>query len=173
MSSFTTHRSLDGIFAHLAREWGGNIHKKGVVKVTANSCDGDYGKPEHVVDLTSDRDFYSGDEPNSWICYDFRGQGRDTDELLDQVKEQWASSAHPRSWVLEVSDSWSEGSWEVVDSCEDNSDLNDSLVIRNFAISTPASGIRRFVRLRQTGKNHYGTITSLLTRSSSPERSPA
>ena len=50
----------------------------------------------------------------------------------------------------------SRGSWEVVDSRENNGDLNDYFMTRNFAISAPPSGAFRFVRLRQTGKNHSG-----------------
>ena len=53
------------------------------------------------------------------------------------------------SWVLE-------GSLAFVDSHNDNLDLNNSHVTRNFAISTPPSGAFRFVRLRQTGRNHKG-----------------
>ena len=37
---------------------------------------------------------------------------------------------HPKSWVLEVSNIGSEGSWETVDSRKDNDDLNGSLVTR-------------------------------------------
>ena len=58
---------------------------------------------------------------------------------------------HPKSWVLEVSNDGSDGSWAVVDSRKSNSDMNDQ-----FAIANSMSGAFRFVRLRQTGKNHKG-----------------
>ena len=153
---YNSSKPLDGIIAHLTRECGGNVHKKGIVKVTASSCDGGYGKPEHAVDLTSDWDFYSGDEPNSWICYDFGGQRVAPTSYSIRSKNDGPGSAHPRSWVLEVSNDGSEGSWEVVDSREDNNELNDKHVIRNFEISAPPSGAFRFVRLRLTGENHFG-----------------
>ena len=63
---------------------------------------------------------------------------------------------HPKSWVLEVSSDGSEGSWTVVDSSENNFDLNNKRVTRNFAIGARLSESFRFVRLRQTGKNHQG-----------------
>ena len=63
---------------------------------------------------------------------------------------------HPKSWVLEVSNDGSEGSWTVVDSRENSFDLNDKFVTRNFAVSARPSGAFRFVRLRLTGKNHRG-----------------
>ena len=69
----------------------------------------------------------------------------------------WTSgSSHPKSWVLEVSNDGSEDSWKVVDSRENNNELNDRHVTRNFAVSSHPSGAFRFVRLRQTGKNHKG-----------------
>ena len=48
-------RPLDGIIAHLTRECGGNVHKQGIVNVTASGCFG--GQPEYAVDLKSDSCF--------------------------------------------------------------------------------------------------------------------
>ena len=62
---------------------------------------------------------------------------------------------HPRSWVLEVSNDGIGGSWVVLDSRENNSDLNDHFVTHNFSL-TPHLGAYRFVRLHLTGKNHFG-----------------
>ena len=54
-------RPLDGIIAHLTRECGGNVHKEGVVNVTASGCFRDGFKPENAVDLKSDSIFYADD----------------------------------------------------------------------------------------------------------------
>ena len=151
---FYDMRPLDGSIAHLTRECGGNVHEKGIVKVTASSCWD--GKPENVVDVELNKEFRSNDSRNSWICYDFGGQ-RMTPTSYSIRSCGWEpGSFHPRSWVLEVSNDGSEGSWEVVDFRENNNELNDKRVTRNFAISAPPSGVFRFVRLRQTGVNHKG-----------------
>ena len=143
---------LDGIIAHLTRECGGNVHNKGVVKVTSSggsSCGcGD------AVDLGSYRSFLSKNSPNSWICYDFRERRVTPTSYSIRSQRGGSGCCHPKSWVLEVSNDGSEGSWAVVDSRENNNDLNDSEMALNFAISAPPSGAFRFVRLRQTGKNH-------------------
>ena len=86
---------LDGIIAHLTRECGGNVHAKGVVKVTASGFLGDH-EPENTVDLKSHSYFRSADSPNSWICYDFGGAARDPDELLDKVVPRWARWLSPQ-----------------------------------------------------------------------------
>ena len=145
-------RPLDGIIAHLTRQCGGNVHKKGVVTVTASSVD--WCQPEDVV--TSDSRFFTKDSPNSWIRYDFGGRRVTPTSYSIRSTGYGPNNNHLKSWVLEVSNDGSEGSWAVVDSRENNSDLNGPDLTRNFALSAPQSGAFRFVRLRQTGKNHLG-----------------
>ena len=154
-------RPLDGIIAHLTRECSGNVHQKGVVKVTASSSHSFMGaKPENVVDLGTDSILYSKDRPNSWICYDFRGRRVvPTSYSIRSAEHQLG----PKSWVLEVSNAGSEDSWVVVDARQNNEDLNARRVTRNFAISAPPSEAFRFVRLRQTGRNHDGDDTLVIT----------
>ena len=152
---FYEMQPLNGIVAHLAPECDGNVHEKGVVSVTASSfMSGD--KPENVIDLESRSEFCSNRSPNSWICYAF-GERRVTPTSYSiRSCGHGKGGEHPKSWVLEVSNDGSEDSWVVVDSRENNEDLNSSYVIRNFAISDPVSEAFRFVRLHQTGKNHKG-----------------
>ena len=146
---------LNGIIAQLTRECGGNVHKKGVVEVTASSVWplSSNRQPENAVDLGTDSYFTSNDESSPWLRYDFKGR-RVTPERGYSIRS--ASQGYPRSWVLEVSNSGSEGSWEVVDRRENNEDLKGNYVTHNFAISAPPRGAFRFVRVRQTGKNHDG-----------------
>ena len=141
-------KPLEGIIAHLTRECGGNVHEKGVVEVTASSCS---DPAKHAVELGTNTYFLSNEEPNSWICYDFKE--RRVAPTSYSIRTAWSDS-NPKSWVLEVSNDGSDGSWEVVDSRENNEDLKGRRITRTFAISTRPHGIFRFVRLLQTGKNH-------------------
>ena len=147
---------FDGIIAHLTRECGGNVHKKGVVNVTASSCYGDSFKPENAVDLGSDEPFASKDSPNSWLCYDFKERRVAPKSYTIRSWGAVAGYNHIKSWVLEVSNDGSEGSWQVVDLRENNNDLNGGFSTGIFALTTPQSGMFRFVRLRLTGKTHRG-----------------
>ena len=141
-------KPLDGIIAHLTRECGGNVHEKGFVEVTASSRGED---AKYAVDLGTNSCFGSSDKPNSWIRYDFKGR-RVAPTSYSIRTSGHVYAYHPRSWVLEVSNGGSED-WDVVDSRQNNDDLNGPHLIRNFAISAPPSGAFRFVRLRQTGKS--------------------
>jgi hypothetical protein len=61
-----------------------------------------------------------------------------------------SQSAHPKSWCLEISGDGK--SWTKVHPCENNSDLNGSSQIGIYSVNRPVKW--RFVRLRQTRKNH-------------------
>ena len=142
---------LLGIIAHLTHKFGGNVHEKEVVEVTASSsCNGDRAK--NVAELGTNSFFCSNNEANSWIRYDFKGRR----VALTSYSIRTECGYYPKSWVLEVSNDGSEESWEIVDTRAENEDLNASHVTRNFQVSARPSGGFRFVRLRETGKNHGG-----------------
>ena len=154
---YTSNR-LRGIIAHLTSECRGNVHKKGVVEVTASSVYASVYAAEHVVELGSSHYFGSKNEPNSWICYDFKGRRvAVTGYSLRTPGYCWLTfpgDCFPRSWVLEVSNDgqW----WDPVDRRDDNFELRGKDVTVNFEISAGPVGNFRFVRLRQTDANHDG-----------------
>ena len=135
-----------GIIASLTRNCGGNVHEEGLVEVTASGCR--FGSLKNVVQLGTNSYFRSNDEPNSWICYDFKTR-RVTPTSYMLISDD---RHYPRSWVLEVSNDRS--TWEVIDRRDDNEDLKEQYVARHFALNAPPSGLFRFVRFRLTAPNH-------------------
>ena len=135
-----------GIIASLTRNCGGNVHEEGIVEVTASGCR--FGSLKNVVQLGTNSYFRSNDEPNSWICYDFKTR-RVTPTSYMLISDD---RHYPRSWVLEVSNDRS--TWEVIDRRDDNEDLKEQYVARHFALNAPPSGLFRFVRFRLTAPNH-------------------
>ena len=151
--AYDSSKPLSGVIEYLTRECGGNVHEKGFVEVTASSVyDGAYA-PQNAAELGTNSKFISNDKPGQWICYDFKGRRVAPTSYSIRTHD---GSRFPRSWVLEVSNTGSEGSWTVVDTRENNGDLNAIHVTRNFAVKAPQLGSFRFVRLRQTGKNAGG-----------------
>ena len=148
-----TNGPLNGIIAYLTQKYGGNVHDKGVVEVTGTSARGS-DVHKNVVDLGAGSYFYSEqeNEPNQWICYDFKDKRvAPTSYSIKSVN----SAYNIKSWVFEVSNDGRDGTWQGVDSRNDNNDLKARSVTHNFPISQ-THGSFRFVRLRQTGKNHGG-----------------
>ena len=155
---YDARKPLDGVIAELTRECGGNVHEKGAVEVTANTVY--YGhEAKNVVDLGTNPHFASSDEPNSWIRYDFKGRRVAPTSYSIRTHD----CIYPKSWVLEVSNDGSDGSWTIVDRRENSNDLNAGRVTRNFAISTTPCGSFQFVRLRQIGKTHSDNYLLVLT----------
>ena len=148
---------LDGVIAQLTRECGGTVDEKGVVEITASSCR-DGVEAKNAANLWTNSCFISEDEPNSWICYDFKSR------LVTPTSYSIRShvgAGFPKSWVLEVSNDGH--AWTVIDRRDDNEDLRAERVTRNFAISTRLVKGFRFIRLRETGKNHHGDDRLILT----------
>ena len=146
-------KKLDGIIAHLTRECGGNVHDLGIVNVTASSFQSGY-HPKNAVDLRKHAAFDSQDEPNSWICYEFKARSVIPTSYSVRSWGYGPGSCHLKSWVIEVSND--KVSWTEIDRQDNNNNLNDKYVTRNFTISQVPSESFRFVRLRQTGKSHSG-----------------
>ena len=147
---------LDGIIDHLTRECKGNVHDRKVVKVTASSLlrnDTAY-HAKNIVDLGTTSFYMSNDEPDTWICYDFKTRRVMPTSYSIKAQGDTPGGHHLKSWALEVSkdgDTWTE-----VDRREGNDELNAPHVVRNFKITDAPHESFRFIRLRQTGPNHKG-----------------
>ena len=161
---YNASRPLEGIIAYLTRTSHGNVHDKGIVNVTASSVYGSSWDPKNAADLEVETPYYSSDEPDVWICYDFKGMSIvPTGYSIRSWSGRGPGSMHLKSWVIEVSKDGSQ--WTLVDRRVNNSDLNGRSLTQNFKITEPVSGKYRYIRLRQIGENHshnYYVIISAL-----------
>lgn len=147
---------LDGIIAHLTRECGGNVHEKGIVKVSASSFIDHAYHPKNVVDLGTDSEYWGDDDDMAWICYDFKGRR----VIPKAYSLRSGSHNHLCSWVIEVS---SDGiRWTEVDRHGNTDDLNSTNVTCTFTIPDVPDESVQFVRLRMTGPPHRH-LTSIST----------
>jgi hypothetical protein len=146
---------LKGIIAHLTQEFGGNVARRGTVKVTGIPLDNASNHAiENVVDLEDAAShFWSKDSPNQWFSYDF-GERRIVCAayVIRSTSGGDAGFNHLRSWVIEVANA-PDGPWDVIDHRADNSELNSRSAIVRFDIENPQES--RLIRLRQTNVNHY------------------
>jgi hypothetical protein len=124
-----------GIISYLTREHGGNLHDKEIVTITTKSQDDDPSHaPRNVFDLDSWSIFLSQDEPNQWICFDFRS-------LRVSPTHYTVRADSLNSWFVESSVNgldWVEIDRRTGEASEDKA----------FAVSN--SDECRFIRLTQT-----------------------
>jgi hypothetical protein len=142
---------LHGIIWHLASTSGGNLHDLGIVSVRASGVYGSSYEAKFALDLQNrSSHFFSQNEANSWIRYNFNNIHVVPTHYSILSRPYEPNDYHPRSWCLELSDDGNE--WTEVHRCTDNSDVKGNSIIGTYEVSKSVKC--RFVRLRQTGKNH-------------------
>ena len=71
--TFTSDKgAFNGIVQHLRGECGGNPHEKGVISITASSTG--YRQCHRLVDYGWKGYWYTNDQPNSWVQFDFKSR---------------------------------------------------------------------------------------------------
>jgi hypothetical protein len=145
-------RPVDGIISYLWRKHGGSIHEKGIVTITSSStcCDDPRYSATNLADPGTLRVFNSKNDVHQWVHWDFHEMRVLPTCYSIQTHNSPADRSHLKSWVIDGSmdgSSWTELARET-----NNCDLNGSLMIHSFSISKSIEC--RFIRLRQTGKNH-------------------
>lgn len=110
-------------------------------------------EPENVTEFESDSRFYSKDEPNQYIMFDFKDYRINPTHYMIRTQGCGANCCHMKNWVCEVSEDGNE--WIEGDKQENSSDLNGSFLVGIFSIKTEAPLKYRFIRIRQTGLNWF------------------
>jgi hypothetical protein len=137
----------DGIISYLTRKYGGNVHENGIVTISTKSIYSDTPSEDLklLVEFTGNGFFWSGNEPNQWICWDFH-------DVRITPSHYLLKASRLKSWILEGS--LDGQNWTELDRRRDDDEafwLGSTLP---FAVSVVAEC--RFVRLTQTGENHQG-----------------
>ena len=148
-------KPLSGILEHLTNECGGNVHDKKEVDVTASSVNYIYAA-KNAADPRTHLAFWSNDEPNSWICYDFKDRRVTPTSYSLRSCASGPGSLNIKSWSFEGSNDGD--TWEELDSQSQNRDLDDKSVTHNYPVTVYKCGKRyRYLRIVQNGRNHYGS----------------
>lgn len=161
------HR-FEWIIHYLTQKCGGNVSDKGIVNVTASSVD--YTEfPKHAVDLHNTQNYFqANNDPKDWLRYDFVENRVCITHYSIRTRHD-CDDMHPRSWVVEGSDTGGENDseWTILDSHQNDSTLQGKSFSYTFDIK-PTQVNKKFycyLRIRQTGpnsnNNHYTCISAL------------
>jgi hypothetical protein len=147
--SFAEGSPLNGIISYLTRKYNCHVGDRGIVSITASSVADSQNWPlRNVAYFENQNSFYTKDEPNSWICYDFKDiRIKPTHYSIRSRRDN--NSDHLRCWTLESSQDGE--SWVELDRRENNTALNSQGVIASFSISQSIEV--RMIRLRQLDKS--------------------
>jgi hypothetical protein len=135
-----------GIIHEMTKQCGGNIHEKGVVNITSS---GDQRNlPFQVANHGWNNNWCSYNEPNSWICFDFKDRSVALNRYT--LKSNPYADSDFVSWVIEGSNDGS--NWTTLDE-RNTRDLNGPGIVKTYLCSNDCSEFFHYIRMRQTGRN--------------------
>ena len=142
---------FNGIISYMQAKYGTDLCEKGIIDITASS--NDYNHCRYTVDYGWKDYWASYGERDAYLQFDFiQARICVTGYTLTSDGSDYG---HLISWVLETSDDGSPSSWEIIDK-RSTEDLVGEFVVKTFHCNYANNKLRRFVRLRQTGKNSQG-----------------
>ena len=149
--SLCDDRPFWGIFSQLAEECGGNVHRKGVVYISASGTT--ERQCHQVTDYWWGGAWRSTDIRGSWICFDFK----ERKVRLGQYSlksDGYKRNGNLIDWIIEGSnDGWE---WKEGDR-RHTMDLSGCWVVQTYECKGEGcSESFRYLRLRQTDRNSNG-----------------
>lgn len=121
--------------------------------INLNSVSNQHFEPENVADFESDTRYYSKDEPNQYIMFDFKDMRVNPTHYMIRTQGCGANCCHMKSWVCELSEDGTE--WIEGDRQKDSSNLNGSFMVGVFPIKTEVPLKYRYIRIKQIGPNWF------------------
>ncbi|KAK8860504.1 hypothetical protein M9Y10_012169 [Tritrichomonas musculus] len=154
---YDKNNDFSGILNFLRKKSNENIEKE--INVTSSSIFGNCedNLPKNVVLFENQmKRFISADEPNSWLCFDFKDHQVILTEYTIKTSCLFEKNMrHPRSWVIEGSND--SNSWEILDEQKDCSEINGKSITHTFSINNQELKKFKMIRLRATGPNWDGS----------------
>jgi hypothetical protein len=147
----TRAMSVEGIIYYLTRKDGGNVHEKGIVTVTSKAVAVDRDV-RYLADLATVLAFQSTGGRREWVRWDFH-------KMRVRPTHYTIRSMLLKSWVVEGS--LDAKAWTEIDRQTDNQDFKGGWGAASFAVSNSTEC--RFIRLTQTGENHVGDDSLLVS----------
>lgn len=154
MFPLLSNKNFSGIFNYLYNKTNGNIEDE-IILTTTSEISNTSGNSISNAFLFNDilRDFVTDDNPNSWMCFDFKNSR--VAPTFYTIKSTYLEQyhIHPKSWVIEGS--IDNTSWEILDEQKNCSFLNGPFLVHTFKIQNLSLKEFKFIRMRITGPNWY------------------
>lgn len=122
------------------------------IKVTSSSilCDSSQYRPENAIDFDDHKNYcFTATGENEWVCLDFDKYHVIPLNYTIRSHKQKPNNCHPKNWVIEGSNDTK--NWSILDTQNDCSYLNGSLLSHTFTIQNQDQKEFQYLRMRQTG----------------------
>lgn len=148
---------FNGILKYFSDICNGNLNDPNGVLITASSSE--HNSPTQVADFEWDDFWYSQNEVDQWIMFDFQNVKVGITNYTIKTHRYSTDSTHMRSWDLEGSND--NTNWIVIDQ-RSTDILNGSSIVQVF-MCKPIEQTFQYIRIRQTEENHRGDNILALT----------
>ncbi|OHT04451.1 F5/8 type C domain containing protein [Tritrichomonas foetus] len=148
----------EGVFHYLKQKCDGDPSDKGLVTITDSSSQQFQSyQPKNTINPLDDGEnlFYSLDQPNQWICYQFNSAHFRLLKYQIQTNPWNKNFNHIKSWVLETSNDGE--NWEEVDRQINSQALNGPKLHAEFDIKSSLAKFVPFIRLRNIDADYAGS----------------
>lgn len=146
---------LNGIIRSLGEGDAMRVINEGIIDIKSSSAINSINwDTKNVFDFNdSKKGFHSRNEPNSWICYDFKeNKVKLSHYSLQSHGHGGRSNNHLFTWCIEGSDDMND--WEMLDTRNAEESVARSNCTNTFQINkSKQNKYYRYIRLRQTGVN--------------------
>ena len=143
-------QAYTGIISRLSERAQGNVHLKGMVKVSASTSD--HNEPWQIVDFNWNDVFFTEDKTNSWIMFDFLDKRVEVVHYTLRTHKYPTGQCHLKAWIIEGSNNGT--IWDELDR-RITPMLNGPNKFQTFP-TTKHDCHYRLIRLRQIGPNCRG-----------------
>lgn len=110
------------------------------------------GNLNNLLKIEDFSDFYTKDEPDSWICFEFKNYKIIPTCYTLKSHNNSSGGCQPRTWIIEGSND--NQKWTKIDEQKNCTYLNDKNVFHTFLINgNEGKNPFKFMRIRQTGQN--------------------
>lgn len=156
----SNHR-FNGIICNLYKSQNPKYDEK-IIKITASSIYSDY-QPQNVIEYENNNSvFYSKEEKDSWIKFDFN-KFKVNPSAYSLRSNDWGGVGHwhPQNWVIEGSND--DTQWTILDTHTNDHSIDDRSKSNTFIIQNKNNIFYRYLRLRQTGLNTINNNTLIIS----------
>jgi hypothetical protein len=152
---FSDGLPFNGIIAYLTTKFSGNIHTMGAVDISSSSDQ--YNNCWQVADHGWINYWYTRDEENLWISFDFKDRRVSLSHYT--LKSHPGKGQFPKEWLIDGSNNFE--SWMELDR-RSTRDLVGKSIVKTYQCSKTSSTGFRHIRMRQTGlASDYGRFLAL------------
>ena len=142
---------FDGICNYLTQKAGGNIHEKGVIRLSASGTSNN--SFERVLNYQWNGYWASNNSPNSYLRFDFKDYTVQLNGYSLRARDEPQGGGHPKSWVIEGSNDGK--TWTTLNSQQNSDAINGRRQVHTFKLPNLTLPYR-YLQMRLTDRNHRG-----------------